>query len=282
MRTTAAKPVTTPIPVAVCREERAHSSHHWPADPTGTELRRGKYDDLRLALRNRIGNADLMGPRVRGIARIDLVQVWHVAGNQFMTPRSGGAWLGGTGGREDVDGEARHRHRPVSLLGKHLKAPGAGPLNGHRRDVEAPPVGRLVVHVLCPIWMDMHTHTLFDNLQPDIGYLHLCLQLGLLAVECVDPHHDIGLLEEPLTVAPSAAAPPLRHRGYELGRATIAQPPGTARGGTHRHSHLVPESHSRRHQPDGGSRRRGHPAATSCAYLCPDGRAPVASGVPPG
>src|SRR5439155_9991199 len=102
----------------------------WSADPTGAELRCGEHDDLRLALRDRIRNADLMQPRVRGIARIDLAQVQHVAGDQVTAPRRWGAWRRGARGCEDIDGEARHRNWPVSLPGKHLKAPGAGPLKG--------------------------------------------------------------------------------------------------------------------------------------------------------
>src|SRR5215510_2754962 len=111
------------------------------------------------------------------------------------------AWRWSAGRRgarclEDVDGEARRFNWPVSLLGKYLKAPGAGPLKGHLRDVEAPHVSRLVVHVPCPVRMDVHVIALLHNLQPGIGYLHLGLQPGLLAMECVDPQHDIGIVEE--------------------------------------------------------------------------------------
>src|SRR5262245_22787713 len=73
--------------IAIRWEERPHDIHHGPADPTGTELRRGKHDDLRLALRDRIRDANLMEPWVRGIARIDLTQVLHVAGDQVVAPR---------------------------------------------------------------------------------------------------------------------------------------------------------------------------------------------------
>src|SRR5262249_23746150 len=103
-------------PVAVRREERPHDIHHWPAYLTGTELRRGEHDDLRLALCDRIRDADLMQPRIRGIARIDLAQVLHVAGDKVVAARRWCPWRRGAGGFEDVDSESQHLNRPVSLL----------------------------------------------------------------------------------------------------------------------------------------------------------------------
>src|SRR5262249_12079138 len=107
-------------PITICREERPYDIHHWPADSAGAERRRGKHDDLRLALRDRIRDADLMQSWIRGIARVDLAQVLHVAGDQVVAARRWGAWRRGAGGCKDVDAESRHLDWPVHLPGKHF------------------------------------------------------------------------------------------------------------------------------------------------------------------
>src|SRR5262249_21937654 len=90
------------------------------------------------------------------------------------------------------------------------------------------------------------------------------------------------LIRPPLTVAPGVAAEPLGRRGCRPGRAPTVRHPGTARGGRRRRGRRGRGPGPRRHRPDVGSRWPGRPAATSCAYLCPDGQVPAANGVPPG
>ena len=68
-------------PVTIGWQKEPHHINHWATDAAGAEFRRGKHNDLRLALGNGIGNADLMQSRVRWSARIDVSQVGDITGD---------------------------------------------------------------------------------------------------------------------------------------------------------------------------------------------------------
>src|SRR4029453_12416708 len=55
----------------------------WPAHAAGTELRRCKDNELRLSLRDRVNDSNLMQARIGPQARIDLTQILDVASNEI-------------------------------------------------------------------------------------------------------------------------------------------------------------------------------------------------------
>jgi len=74
-------------PRAIDGNERPHDIQDRSADATGAVFRRGEDDDLGLAATDRIRDPCLMQPRVGRLARIDLRQVAHVAGDEIVAAR---------------------------------------------------------------------------------------------------------------------------------------------------------------------------------------------------
>src|SRR4030095_4140426 len=97
---------------------------------------------------------------------------------------------------QDMHRKSRHLRGTVALRSKYLQTPGARPLKGYLRHVDTPHIGLFMVHMPCPIWMDVHTVALLDDLQPRIGGRHLYLQLHLLALAGIVAHNGIGTLHE--------------------------------------------------------------------------------------
>src|SRR5215510_2327658 len=183
-------------PVTGGWHEPPYHINHWSTDAAGAEFRCGKHNDLWLALRDRIGNADLMQARVWWIAGIDVVQVGDITGDEVVA-----AWGWRTGCRGarrflDIHGKSRHLRGTVALHGQHLQTPGARPRKGDLRHVDAPHIGLFIVHMPCPVRMDVHMVPLLDDLQLRIGCRHFCLQLSLLALEGIDAHDGMGILKE--------------------------------------------------------------------------------------
>src|SRR5215510_3999539 len=132
--------------ITISGQKEPHHINHWSTDAAGAEFWRGKYNDLRLALGDRIGNADLMQARVWWIAGIDVVQVGDITGDEVVT-----AWGWRTGCRGarrflDIHGKSRHLRGTVALHGQHLQTPGARPRKGDLRHVDAPHIGLFIVH----------------------------------------------------------------------------------------------------------------------------------------
>src|SRR4029450_2100711 len=98
--------------------------------PAGAEFRCGKHNHLRLTLGNRIANADLMQPRVRWIARIDVAQVGDITGDEIVATWGWGTERWGAGSFQDLHGKFRHLRGTVDRRGQYLQTPGARPLKG--------------------------------------------------------------------------------------------------------------------------------------------------------
>src|SRR5262245_66075274 len=74
-------------PVTISWQEEPHNIHDRATDAAGAEFWCSKHNDLRLALRDRIGNADLMQSWVRWIARIDVSQVGDITSDEVVAAR---------------------------------------------------------------------------------------------------------------------------------------------------------------------------------------------------
>src|SRR5712691_4470438 len=182
--------------IPIGREQRPHHIHNWSTDPAGAELGGGKHDHLRLALRDRVGDTGLMQPGIRRLTRIDLAQVTDLTGDGIAATRCWRPRHGCGGDLEDIDAQARGRNWSVALLRAYLEAPGAGTHKGHRRGVDALHIGRLTVPVPCPVWMNVHTVALLDDLQFVVEGRRLRRELRLLVADIVYPHGDAGIVEE--------------------------------------------------------------------------------------
>src|SRR5207302_1002249 len=92
--------------------------------PTGAVFRRREDDDLWATVADRIRDYRLMQPRIRWLARVDLPQVAHVAGDEVAGARSRrsrhrAAWL-----RQRIHAPARRLHGAVGAPDDDLETPG--------------------------------------------------------------------------------------------------------------------------------------------------------------
>jgi len=186
--------------VAIGRDQRPHDVHDGAADAARAQPRRREHDDLRLALSDRVGDAGLMQAGIRRLTRIDLAQVADIGGHHVPAARGGRARHRCTGDREGVDGQSRGLNPSVTLLREYFKAPGAGPLKGDLRDVDALHIGRPAVYVPGTVGMDVHVVPLLDDLQRVVERLRLRRELHLLATNIIRPHGDPGIGEEPVVL----------------------------------------------------------------------------------
>src|SRR5438128_293828 len=92
-------------PVSIGWQEEPHHIDHWSTDAADAEFWRGKHDHLRLALCDRIGNADLMQSRVRWIARIDVSQVRDITGDEVVAAWSWRSKRRGARNFQDIHGK---------------------------------------------------------------------------------------------------------------------------------------------------------------------------------
>src|SRR5262245_44399272 len=92
--------------------------------------------------------------------------------------------------------KSRQLRRTVGVGGQRLQHPGARPLKGHLRHVDTTYIGLFMMHMPCPVWMDVYTVALLNDLQLRIGGRHLCLQLSLLTLESINTHDSMGILKK--------------------------------------------------------------------------------------